>query len=303
MNVVCIGGGKGLSSVLNAWCQLGASVTAIVATTDNGGCSGRLRSAGSPVAWGDLRKALIATTSNHDSVFEAMSHRFASLGNLSGHCTGNLMLEALYQQTGSVSQAIEIMGNMIGSQASVLPMCEHPADLLAITQNGTCIAGETNIDALPSMPAQLMLDKEVQAPQTCINAIKDADLICIGPGSLLTSIMPVLLMPDIQSALKTTSSTKLFIHNIDYEKGPASRIEPKEIVQWITSHCGKMGINAELSRHLLLVNNHSYRLPRSLQSVIAGNDTKHEIASLVSALTYVSKTLTQVHNPALFNAF
>jgi len=287
MKIVCIGGGKGLSSMLNAWCQLGAQVTAIVATTDNGGCSGRLRTAGSPVAWGDLRKALIATTPKHDSILDALSHRFSSLGNLSGHCTGNLMLEALYQQTGNVSEAIAEMGKMMGSQASILPMSEQSVDLLAITRDGVCITGETNIDALPSMPLQLMLSKNTQAPKACIDAIREADLICIGPGSLLTSIMPVLLMPDIQCALQKSNKTKLFVHNIDCEIGPASRIDQKEVSSWIAMHCSDIGINAELDQHHLRVDKLIQRLPEPLQKIVSGNDSKHDIVSLKSALTLV----------------
>ncbi|WP_051275264.1 gluconeogenesis factor YvcK family protein [Aestuariibacter salexigens] len=287
MKIVCIGGGKGLASAIKAWQQLNINITAIVATTDNGGCSGRLRDAGSPVPWGDLRKAVFAMASNNHLV-DTMTHRYASLGGLNGHCLGNLVLEACFQQSGSVIAAINMFAKQLGVNGHVLPMSEQTVDLEAITISGCRVVGEKDIDGLSTMPATLQLSKHISVPQSCIKAILQADMICIGPGSLLTSVMPVLLAPQIKRALRQSSAFKLFVHNIERECGPAGKLNPNQTVEWLTRQLGENLFSGQLTRTHLLVGAISRRLPAALQSLPDPVNKRHDSTSLANAFAFIS---------------
>jgi uncharacterized cofD-like protein len=296
MNVVCIGGGKGLASALQAWCQVDVDLTAIVATTDNGGSSGRLRQAGSPVPWGDLRKALVALSSNKNMLSHTLSHRYAELGTLSGHCIGNLLLEAYFQQLGSVCKSVDQLGKQLGAAGKVLPMSEESVNLLAMTRAGEEVWGECEIDSLSSMPQLISLDKQVAAPDVCIKAIREADLICIGPGSLLTSVAPVLLVDDIRLAISAQACPKLLIHNIAKEISPACSLNDQSTFSWFNNHFPLLGINIQLHRDAISLNQHTYKLPQTLKlDKVDGNNT-HQIDALSEAFQYVSELLCRDTN-------
>lgn len=287
MKVVCIGGGTGLAISIEAWLNLGVEVTAIVATTDNGGCSGRLRQAGSPVPWGDLRKAVAAMTPKNADILPTLALRYAGLGQLSGHCVGNLMLEAFYQQTGNVTQAVACLGKQSGAKGTVLPMCESPADLVAITKGKQWVVGETQIDALPAMPQRLLLNQALKAPAACIDAIEQADVICIGPGSLITSVMPALLVENIKQALSRFAGPKLLIHNIHPEQSPAANIQRKEVSSWVNLQCGGEVINSELLSHELRIKHNCYPLQTALRGHSKQQKSLHDVSALTKAFALV----------------
>lgn len=283
MNIVCIGGGTGLSSTVTAWMKLGIKPTAIVATTDNGGSSGALREAGSPIPWGDIRKVLISLAD--DSAFcSTLEHRYNDLGNLSGHCLGNLMLETLYQQTGNVLEAINVMAAYLGVSNQVIPMALEPVDLVAIDPSGQLVKGETNIDAMATMPSKIALDKHTQVPSAALQALKQADVICIGPGSLLTSIMPALLHPDIQQAIVDNQGLKLFIHNCAQEFGPAEQLSKQKVLSWLRQYTCTGLLNAELDNHSLLISGQRYPLASYACQQQASGITTHEAEHLSRAL-------------------
>ncbi len=189
-HIVAIGGGHGLGRVLSALRDHGESVTGIVTTTDNGGSTGRIRACQGGIAWGDTRNCinqLITEPSIGSMIFE---YRFKGNGELDGHNLGNLMLTALDNLSIRPLEAINLIRDMLKVSTHIVPMSEHPADLAAQTRSGEIIAGETDIDELPEPPARLMLEPVVPATKEAVMAIHDADLVILGPGSFLTSVMP-----------------------------------------------------------------------------------------------------------------
>ncbi|WLS77728.1 uridine diphosphate-N-acetylglucosamine-binding protein YvcK [Erwinia pyri] len=220
--VVALGGGHGLGRVMSALSPLGSRLTGIVTTTDNGGSTGRIRRSEGGIAWGDMRNCLnqlIAEPSVASAMFE---YRFSGNGELAGHNLGNLMLKALDHLSVRPFEAINLIRNLLKVDAFLIPMSEQPVDLVAVDSEGNQIYGETAIDQMQQPPQELMLSPTVSATREAIEAVAEADLILIGPGSFYTSLMPVLLMPDMAQALRRTPATMVFIGNLGRELSPAT---------------------------------------------------------------------------------
>ena len=220
--VVALGGGHGLGRVMSSLASLGSRLTGIVTTTDNGGSTGRIRRSEGGIAWGDTRNCLnqlIAEPSVASAMFE---YRFGGNGELSGHNLGNLMLKALDHLSVRPLEAINLIRNLLKIDAALIPMSEVPVDLMAIDEEGHEIYGEVNIDRLALPPKELMLMPAVPATREGVQAIAEADLILIGPGSFYTSLMPILLLPELAQALRRTPAPMVYIANLGRELSPAA---------------------------------------------------------------------------------
>lgn len=220
--VVALGGGHGLGRVLSALSSLGSRLTGIVTTTDNGGSTGRIRQEEGGIAWGDMRNCinqLITEPSVASAMFE---YRFSGNGELAGHNLGNLMLKALDNLSVRPLEAINLIRGLLRVNAHLIPMSEQAVDLMAIDDEGNEIRGEVNVDNLPKMPRRLDLYPNVNATKEAIEAIEQADLILIGPGSFFTSLMPLLLLPELAQALRRSSATMIYIGNLGKELSPAA---------------------------------------------------------------------------------
>jgi len=220
--VVALGGGHGLGRVMSALSPLGSRLTGIVTTTDNGGSTGRIRRSEGGIAWGDMRNCLNQLITEPSVASAMFEYRFNGNGELSGHNLGNLMLKALDHLSVRPIEAINLIRNLLKVDAFLIPMSEQPVDLVALDAEGNWVYGETDIDQLMLPPQELMLSPAVNATREAIEAIGEADLILIGPGSFYTSLMPVLLMPDMAQALRRTPATMVFIDNLGREVSPAA---------------------------------------------------------------------------------
>nr|WP_086939629.1 uridine diphosphate-N-acetylglucosamine-binding protein YvcK [Thaumasiovibrio occultus] len=230
--IVALGGGHGLGRVLSALSDHGESVTGIVATTDNGGSTGRIRACQGGIAWGDTRNCinqLITTPSIGSMMFE---YRFKGNGELNGHNLGNLMLTALDNLSVRPLEAINTICELLKVETRIVPMSEHAADLVAISQDGQKIMGETCVDEQPHAPKRLYVEPPVPATREAIAAIADADLILLGPGSFLTSTMPPLLLSEIGTALGNAKGKIYFITNLVNEPGPAGEMSLETMLAW-----------------------------------------------------------------------
>ena len=220
--VVALGGGHGLGRVMSALSPLGSRLTGIVTTTDNGGSTGRIRRSEGGIAWGDMRNCLnqlITEPSVGSAMFE---YRFSGNGELAGHNLGNLILKALDHLSVRPLEAINIIRNLLKVDAFLIPMSEQPVDLVAVDQEGNSVYGETEIDGMQHPPQTLSLHPAVSATREALDAVADANLILIGPGSFYTSLMPVLLLDEMAQALRRTPATKVFIGNLGRELSPAA---------------------------------------------------------------------------------
>jgi uncharacterized cofD-like protein len=243
--VVALGGGHGLGRVMSSLSSLGSRLTGIVTTTDNGGSTGRIRRSEGGIAWGDMRNCLnqlIAEPSVASAMFE---YRFSGNGELSGHNLGNLMLKALDHLSVRPLEAINIIRNLLKVDAFLIPMSEQPVDLMATDSDGHLVYGEVNIDQLRSPVQELMLFPKVHATREAVQAIAEADLILIGPGSFYTSLLPLLLLEDLSQALRRTPAPVVYIGNLGKELSmAAASLTLKDKLTIMEQYVGKPIIDA-----------------------------------------------------------
>ncbi|MEZ9420544.1 YvcK family protein [Vibrio breoganii] len=236
--VVAIGGGHGLGRILAALKDFGSNATGIVTTTDNGGSTGRIRYCQGGIAWGDTRNCinqLITEPSISSMMFE---YRFRGAGELDGHNLGNLILTAMDNLSVRPLEAINLVRELLKVDVNILPMTEHPSDLRALSTKGSWVKGETSVDEMEEDLLRLDLDPEVPAICESVDAINQADVIILGPGSFLTSIMPPLLLPEIGKAIKANTNAKvILIENLSPEFGPAGRMDLRQKLNWIERAC------------------------------------------------------------------
>ena len=242
--VVALGGGHGLGRVMSALAPLGSRLTGIVTTTDNGGSTGRIRRSEGGIAWGDMRNCLnqlIMEPSVASAMFE---YRFAGNGELAGHNLGNLMLKALDHLSVRPLEAINVIRNLLKVDAFLIPMSEQPVDLVAQDCEGNMVYGETAIDEMKLPPQELMLHPNVAPTKEALDAIAEADLILIGPGSFYTSLMPILLMEEMARALRRTPATMVFIGNLGRELSPAASLTVADKLAMMEKDIGRRVIDA-----------------------------------------------------------
>ena len=237
--IVALGGGHGLGRLLSALQGVGTRLTGIVTTSDNGGSSGRLRQSQGCIAWGDLRNCINQLVTEPSTGSRLFEYRFSGDGELAGHNLGNLMLLALDNMTIRPLAAIELIRHMLGVKAQILPMSEQPTDLLGLSPCGTAIFGETSIDAWPALPNKLLLEPAVTATPEAVEALLAADLILLGPGSFLTSLLPPLLVPELANAIRISEARFVFLANLQPELGPVGQLSLADQLAWIARLTGR----------------------------------------------------------------
>ena len=245
LNIVAIGGGHGLGRVLSTLSFMGDQLTGIVTTTDNGGSTGKLRKRSSTIAWGDLRNCLTELVDSDSVGSQLFNFRFDGNDELGGHNLGNLILYGLGQIQSRPLDSIKLVRRILRVKTQVLPMSETPTDLIAFYPE--CRVGELSVDEMPVMPKSLMLAPFVKSINPCIEAINNADLILLGPGSFLTSIVPPLLIRDISNALANRKGHCVFIDNVVLENSPAAKLSIDEKLSWIEENIGCLPIDSVIS--------------------------------------------------------
>ena len=230
LKLVAIGGGTGLSALLAGLKRLvglpGAegvwleTLSAIVTVSDDGGSSGRLREELQMLPPGDIRNCMIALSEDSTLISRLFRHRFRGSGELGGHSFGNLFLAALTEVTGDFVEAVRLSSEVLASKGHIYPATINDVRLVAELEDGTEVKGETQITASRSAIRRLYLEPEQCLPlPEALNAIRSADAITVGPGSLYTSILPNLLVARVAKAIGETRATKIYICNLMTQPG------------------------------------------------------------------------------------
>ncbi|HKG28501.1 MAG TPA: uridine diphosphate-N-acetylglucosamine-binding protein YvcK, partial [Thermomicrobiales bacterium] len=225
VNVVAIGGGTGLATLLRGLKRHDVSITAIVTVADDGGSTGKIRSAYDIPAPGDIRNCLVALADDESLVSRLFQYRFTQVGSeLDGHSLGNLFITALTKVTGSFDRAIIESATVLNIRGRVLPSTLENVRLDAELTDGTMIQGESKIQYKEAPIHRVRLSPENPAAYLpAVTAILNADLIVLGPGSLYTSIVPNLLVPDIVRAVRASSAPKVYVMNVATQTGETDR--------------------------------------------------------------------------------
>ncbi|MBI2884869.1 MAG: YvcK family protein, partial [Candidatus Omnitrophica bacterium] len=215
LKVVVIGGGTGLSTLLQGLKSYTNNLTAIVTVADDGGSSGRLREEFGILPPGDIRNCLVALADAEPLVKRLFQHRFVEGEGLRGHNFGNLFITALTRITGDFEHAVEAASRVLAIRGRVIPSTSAKVRLVAKHDNGSLTMGESKISQAPRPIRKLWLEPGDSMPVAeALRAIYDADLVVMGPGSLFTSILPNLLVPGILEAVIHTSAMRVYVCNV-----------------------------------------------------------------------------------------
>ncbi|MEI7576177.1 MAG: uridine diphosphate-N-acetylglucosamine-binding protein YvcK [Armatimonadota bacterium] len=230
--IVALGGGTGLSTLLRGWKQHSSNITAVVTVTDDGGSSGRLIQDKGMIPPGDIRNCLVALADAEKAMTDLFQHRFKDSGSLSGHAMGNLLIAALVDQAqGDFERAINIASEVLAIRGQVMPSTLDHVGLKAMLEGDLEIRGETEIVAAGRRIKELRLSPDnVQPFLPSLEAIADADLICVGPGSVYTSVIPNLLIPGVASAMRESRAIKVYICNVMTQPGESDSFSASEHV-------------------------------------------------------------------------
>lgn len=210
--VVALGGGHGLAATLAAARRYAADLTAVVSVADDGGSSGRLRSALGIPAPGDLRRCLVALGDPESLWTRAFEHRFDA-GELRGHALGNLVIAGLAATTGDFTRALVEAGRLLGAAGRVVPATGGPVTLKADV-GGLEVEGQVQVSGAGRISSMAIVPPDAAAHPDALAALAAADQIILGPGSLFTSVMAVVVVPAIRQALAVTTARKVYVCNL-----------------------------------------------------------------------------------------
>lgn len=212
MKFVAVGGGHGTAVSLRALRRLSDDVTGVVSVADDGGSTGRLRAMLDVAAVGDLRKCLGALADPDNPLTKSFEHRF-TVGELSGHAVGNLLLVGLLDATGNLEESVGAVAQVMGVTGTIVPASCEGVVLLATTEEGPT-RGQSEVARSSSIRRLSVEPTHAAAPIAAVEAIERADVILIGPGSLYTSVLAACVIPGITQALAGTTATKIYVANL-----------------------------------------------------------------------------------------
>jgi uncharacterized cofD-like protein len=256
--VTALGGGHGLHASLSALRHLPLDLTAVVTVADDGGSSGRLRSEFGVLPPGDLRMALAALCGDDEwgeTWARVLQHRFAGSGEMNGHVTGNLLIVSLWELLGDHVEALDWVGRLLGARGRVLPMALTPVDISAqvsgldpadprvLTTVRGQVAVATSEGAIESIS---LLPADLRACPQAVDAVRDADMVVLGPGSWFTSVLPHLMVPALADALVETEAHLVVVLNLAPQDGETDGFAAVDHLAVLLDHAPDLALGTVL---------------------------------------------------------
>ena len=260
LNCVAIGGGTGLATLLSGLKKfvdhdanelpLINMLSAIVAVSDDGGSSGRLRDELHMPPPGDIRSCMVALSEDSNLLSKLFQYRFGGDGQLGGHNFGNLFLAALSEITGDFAEAVKLSSEILASKGHIYPATVSDVRLAAKLRDGSIVRGETKISKIGNWIERLYLEPEDCQPlPEAMSAISEADIITLGPGSLYTSLLPPLLVQDVSKAIADSLAVKIFICNLMTQPGETDGLSARAHLEIVSQYA------PEIEFDFVIVNN------------------------------------------------
>ena len=271
--IVAIGGGTGLSALLRGLKDYTHNLTAIVTVADDGGSSGELRRSIGVLPPGDIRKCLAALSDDEALLTQLFQYRFAEGAGVNGHTLGNLLITALAEITGSFEEGVAESGRVLAVRGRVLPSTLHDVRLVADvhipnTIGDVRVQGESHIPKAAGQVRRVWLEpNNPLAYPPALQAILAADIIVIGPGSLYTSILPNLLVPDLADAIRASRAVKFFVCNVATQPGETDSYSCGDHARTVEKHVGDHFFDM-----LIYNRNYSKQLPANIEWVLPEQD-------------------------------
>lgn len=312
-SIVSLGGGHGLFQTLRAVRQIPSEkITAVVTVADDGGSSGRIRRELGHVPPGDLRMALAALTPRDEDgkMWEAvLQHRFGGHGALAGHAAGNLLIAGLYEVLKDEVKALDVVAKLVQAEGRVLPVCDDPLDIAADVAGLDSdprimreVRGQVAVASTIGQVRRVKLYPENPKPcREVIEAINEADLITLGPGSWFSSVIPHLLVPGVVDAINASEGFKVVILNLTAEPGETSGFSAERHIHMLSQHAQGLKVNLILADSYAMPNQsdrqYLERAAMLLGATVAFHDLRqddgkglltdrHDPAKLATALAY-----------------
>ncbi len=246
--IVVLGGGTGAYTALTGLKRHTGQLSAIISMADSGGSTGRLRDEFGHLPPGDLRKALVALGSDDDTSLalrRLLEYRFEKGNGLSGHTFGNLFLTALTEITGSTDRAVAEASRILNVRGRVIPVTLTDIHLMAVTERGDVIRGETNIDVRThdaQVPIErVYLEPDAEANPAAVETIEQADVVVLGPGDLYSSLVPNLLVRGIPEAINRSKAAKVYVCNIMTKHGETDNFRASDFIRQVLRYLGPEG--------------------------------------------------------------
>ena len=247
--VVVLGGGTGMSSLLIGLKEFPIDITSVVSVCDDGQSTGRLREEFHIPAVGDIRKVIVSMSETDELVEKLLNYRFKTTSDLNGHTVGNLLLTAMANMTGNMSDGIEALGKILNLKGKILPLTEDNVTLCAKMTDGSIVAGEHNITESPKKVNEVYYKETPLVNEEVIKAINEADAVILSMGSIYTSIIPNLLIPDVIKVLDKSKAPIIYTCNMMTQPGETDGLSVSEHVKIINNYLGKRKVSVVIANN------------------------------------------------------
>ncbi len=250
--VVIFGGGTGLSQVLKGLRQFPLEVTAVVTVADNGKSTGKLRKEYDIPAVGDISKVLMSMSNMDQDIIDLLNYRFTKSETLGSHSIKNLMLTALLDLKGNLDSAVPTFCKLLDIDGKVLPLTEESVDLIGITNSGKEVYGEENVTKSKEEIIDLKYNKDFVVNPKIYEAINEAELILISSGSILTSIMPHIIVKELAKKINSSKAKKMYICNLFTQPGETDNYKVSDHIDALEKYLGKDSIDAVIVNNKIM---------------------------------------------------
>ncbi|MEJ7428810.1 YvcK family protein [Staphylococcus warneri] len=239
MKVVLIGGGTGLSVLARGLREFPIDITAIVTVADDGGSTGKIRNEMDIPAPGDIRNVIAALSDSESVLTQLFQYRFEE-NQISGHSLGNLLIAGMTNITNDFGHAIKELSKVLNIKGKVIPSTNSSVQLNAIMEDGDIVYGESKIPKMQKKIDKVFLEPDdVEPMEEAVEALEEADLIVLGPGSLYTSVISNLCVKGISHALLNSSAPKLYVSNVMTQPGETDGYDVKEHINALHRQAGQ----------------------------------------------------------------
>ncbi len=247
--VVILGGGTGLSNVINGLKSLPIEITAVVAVSDNGSSTGQLRREFSIPAVGDIRQVLTNLSTLPEDIKNFMEYRLSTKSDLNGHAIGNLLLTCLLEESKSLKTSISELSKLLQVKHTVLPLSEDYLTLCGETENGEIIEGEEEITQARKKYKRIFYKEEPHICPGIVKALKNADLIILSTGSMLTSLIPNITCKEVADAIRKSKAKKMYVCNAFTQPGETDHCTVNDHINIINNYLGENSIDVVVANN------------------------------------------------------
>ena len=245
--IVVLGGGSGQSVLLNGLKKFPFDITAVVSVCDDGKSTGKLREEFNVPAMGDVRRVLIALSETEDIIGKLVNYRFNTNGNFDGHTVGNIILTALTDIYGSMSEGIKHITKVLNLKGTVLPLTDDNVTLMGEMEDGSIVEGEHNITLSDKKIKKVFYKDEPKCNKEVVSKIKESDAVILSMGSPFTSIIPNLLCKEVIEAIDDSNAKIIYICNMMSQPGETDGFKVSDHINLLDSYLGKRKIDVVIT--------------------------------------------------------